>query len=286
MVKYFFIGLLLYAFFSLIKSLLVFLVSKYYKEAYVDNVDFDFKVFFFEAIAYSFIFSGFGMIDDFRSTNERYSILASVFLITLVPTYAFVISPLRFLFLNKKYLSDINLNQLVASEALNYKIRVIDANVINAYATGILPFTKTILIGKPLVNSLSEIELKSIIFHEIGHLHKKHLSKLYFVSILVVVFSYFIFLLRSKFQFGNELLNIASIGLVGAMMGLLIWIIPGRIQHQFEYEADLFSCRKNGRKNLIDALEKLDALSNGEVSKGGISHPTLSKRIQKLNGEL
>jgi Zn-dependent protease with chaperone function len=106
------------------------------------------------------------------------------------------------------------------------------------------------------------------------------------VSILVVVFSYFIFVLRSKFQFGNELLNIASIGLVGAMMGLLIWIIPGRIQYQFEYEADLFSCRKNGRKNLIDALEKLDALSNGEVSKGGISHPTLSKRIQNLNGEL
>ena len=127
--------------------------------------------------------------------------------------------------------NSINLNQLVASEALNYKIRVIDANVINAYATGILPFTKTILIGKPLVNSLSEIELKSIIFHEIGHLHKKHLSKLYFVSILVVVFSYFIFVLRSKFQFGNELLNIASIGLVGAMMGLLIWIIPGRIQY-------------------------------------------------------
>jgi Zn-dependent protease with chaperone function len=226
------------------------------------------------------------MIDDFRSTDERYSILASVFLITLVPTYAFVISPLSFLFLNKKYISDINLNQLIASEKLNYKIRVIDANVINAYATGILPFTKTILIGKPLVNSLSEIELKSIIFHEIGHLHKKHLSKLYFVSILVVVFSYFIFVLRSKFQFGNELLNIASIGLVGAMMGLLIWIIPGRIQYQFEYEADLFSCKKNGRRNLIDALEKLDTLSNGEVSKGGISHPTLSKRIQKLNGEL
>ena len=286
MVKYFFIGLLLYGFFSLIKILLVFLVSKYYKEAYIDNVDFDFKVFFFEAIVYSFIFSGFGMIDDFRSTDERYSILASVFLITLVPTYAFVISPLSFLFLNKKYISDINLNQLIASEKLGYKIRVIDANVINAYATGILPFTKTILIGKHLVNSLSEVELKSIILHEIGHLHKKHLSKLYFVSILVVVFSYFIFVLRSKFQFGNELLNIASIGLVGAMMGLLIWIIPGRIQYQFEYEADLFSCRKNGRKNLIDALEKLDALSNGEVSKGGISHPTLSKRIQKLNGEL
>jgi Zn-dependent protease with chaperone function len=286
MVKYFFIGLLLYGFFSLIKILLVFLVSKYYKEAYIDNVDFDFKVFFFEAIAYSFIFSGFGMIEDFRSTDERYSILASVFLITLVPTYAFVISPLSFLFLNKKYLLDINLNQLVASEALNYKIRVIDANVINAYATGILPFTKTILIGKPLVNSLSEVELKSIIFHVIGHLHKKHLSKLYFVSILVVVFSYFIFVLRSKCQFGNELLNIASIGLVGAIMGLLIWIIPGKIQYQFEYEADLFSCRKNGRKNLIDALEKLDALSNGEVSKGGISHPTLSKRIQNLKGEL
>jgi hypothetical protein len=268
------------------KFVLVYLVSKYYKEEYIDNVDFNLKVFFFEAIAYSFIFSGFGMINDFKSTNELYSILASVFLIALVPTYAFVISPLSFLFLNKKYTSDIHLNQLIVNEKLSYKIRVIDANVINAYATGVLPFTKTILIGKPLITSLSEVELKSIIYHEIGHLHKKHLSKLYFVSILVVVFSYFIFVLRSNFQFSNELLNIASIGLIGAIMGFLIWIIPGKIQYQFEYEADLFSCRKNGRKNLIDALEKLDTLSNGEVSKGGISHPTLSKRIQNLKGEI
>ena len=286
MINFFFIGFITYAIFSILKLILVFLVSRYYKENYIDNLDFSFKVFILESFIYASIFSGFGLISNSKFDNVIVSIVASVFLIALIPTYAYVLSPFRYLLMTNKYIKDSKIDQLMINEEIDYKVRIIDAKVINAYATGILPFTKIILIGKPLVNSLSQSELKSIIFHEIGHLQKRHLSKLYIISILVVVISYFIFLFRGSFQFKNEVLNVASIGLVGAIMGFLIWIIPSKIQYKFEFEADLFSSRKNGKINLIDALNKLDILSNGEVSKGGITHPTLNKRIQNLKDEI
>ena len=65
--------------------------------------------------------------------------------------------------------------------------------------------------------------------------------------------------------------------------GVLLWYIPGKIQYRFELEADKYSVENNGKENLINALKKLDTLSKGDVSKGGITHPKLSVRKKYIN---
>jgi Zn-dependent protease with chaperone function len=77
--------------------------------------------------------------------------------------------------------------------------------------------------------------------------------------------------------------DILSVGLTGALMGILFWHIPAKIQYNLELKADLYSAKLNGKNTLINALKKLDELSNGDVSKGGITHPGLEIRINNIN---
>lgn len=282
MAKFFLIGVFSYMVILAFKLILILVLSTYYKEDYKEHIDFNYKWLLVELLLSGGLTYMFSVLS---ATNVNY-ILISIFLIALIPTYAFLVTPLYYLYLTKKYVTDERLTKIVVDGKLDYNIRLINAKVSNAYATGILPFSKTILIGKPVSDSLSDDQLKSIIYHEIGHLKNNHLEKLYLLSVIIVSLSYFIFLIRSRISFlNNEYIDVLSVGICGALLGLLIWYVPGKIQYRFEFSADLFAAKMNGKHNLIDALNRLDTLSDGEVSKGGLTHPTLEKRIKNLHNE-
>jgi Zn-dependent protease with chaperone function len=206
--------------------------------------------------------------------------ILGVFLVLLVPTNTFVIQPIFYL-MKKNNFEEYRIKNRMSVDG--YEVKIIDKELINAYATGIIPFSKTILIGKPLIRDLTREELLSIQLHEAGHLKKKHLNKLFFVNTVLCVIFYFLLVVRSHYLTSNsQILNIVIVGFLGAFYGLLVWYIPGKVQYKFELEADKYSVEKNGKENLISALNKLDLISKGDVSKGGITHPKLSVRLEHI----
>lgn len=262
------------------RILLVFLISKLNQERFFENFDFDYTQFIFEILLFGFIFLGFHLVfSNVTSVNFLQHIIG-VFLVLLVPTYNFVIQPIFYL-MKKNNFKEFDMKNLVSVKG--YEVKIIDKELVNAYATGIIPFSKTILIGKPLIRDLTNEELLSIQLHEAGHLKKKHLNKLFFVNTILCVIFYFLLVVRSNYlTYNSQILNIVIVGFLGAFYGLLVWYIPGKIQYKFELEADKYSVEKNGKENLINALNKLDLISSGDVSKGGITHPKLNVRLEHI----
>ena len=209
------------------------------------------------------------------------SIVINILLLTLIPTHSFIIEPIKYLF-NK---NDFYYYNLIPKESIlsEYRIKIIDKNLFNAYATGIIPFSKTILIGKQLIYNLDKNQLLSIILHEVGHLKLNHLLKLYILNLILTILSYILFYFFNIYYYCKDnLLNLLFIFLIGCFMGFLFWFIPGKVQYKFEYQADSYASNLNGKENLKSALEKLDNLSGGKVSKGGITHPKLLNRIKNI----
>ena len=214
-------------------------------------------------------------------TNTK--LLFSLFFISLIPSYNFIISPLKYLF-SRQYKKSRKFEEIIKKKGFDYNIIVITGNVMNAYATGILPFSKTILIGEKLKNNMTENNLLSIIYHEIGHLKLNHLAKNYFINIILSLISILIFFIR-EYYFGKEEFSVfepLSIFILGLSIGICFWYIPGKVQYKSELEADYFASKIVGAENYEKALMELDLLSNGDVSKGGITHPKLSKRIENI----
>lgn len=117
----------------------------------------------------------------------------AVIMLALINSYYFLIVPLRALFQKKKYLKNEEIESFLRNEGYSYRIRIIKGKIENAFATGVFPFTKTILIGEPLCEKMTDNELKGIVFHEIGHLKLGHLYKMFFlnmVSSIILVFLY------------------------------------------------------------------------------------------------
>ncbi len=284
MLKCFFAGALFNLILYFLRFIFILVVSKYYRESFKNNFGFDLIAFLFETFFLGGVFFLIFVISESFIDQSLLVSCFSILVISLIPSYSFVIYPIRHLF-KQKDCTEFS-RELINSKAdvlKDYNIKVLDREIMNAYATGIIPFSKTILIGKPLMENLNNDELLSIILHEAGHLKMNHLNKLYFVNLIIAGISYFLFQVRSIFiHFESELLNVILVGITGSLVGFMLWYLPGKIQYRYELEADMFSAKNNGSDNLIDALKIMDKLSNGDVSKGGITHPSLSDRIKNI----
>ena len=84
------------------------------------------------------------------------------------------------------------------------------------------------------------------------------------------------------FDFPNKFFEGLSVFLGGALFGLVIYYIPNKIMYFLEYDADSFSAIKNSRESMINALKRLDELSQGKLTKGNINHPKIEKRLKNL----
>lgn len=236
------------------------------------------KSFFLASIFIAIMFS---LVSEL-SNHFNYKLILLILMASIIPTYWFVFAPLKYLFNHKKFYRDKDLEREIKSEGFNFKILFTEQLLTNAYATGIIPFYKIIIIGKDLKEKLSNNYLKAIIYHEIGHHEHKHILKLYFINILLQTFFFLVFFKVNIFHFDNSFIKPIIIFLIGAFAGFIFWFIPGKIMRLFEYQADIFSAKKYKKDNIIGALEKLDSISNGKISKGNFNHPNLEKRIKHI----
>ncbi len=212
--------------------------------------------------------------------TEKYGDI-SFFLIplflALISTYRFTISPLKHLIYHKKNKTSIAIEKKLVSKGFNYKVRTIKLKKPNAFATGIIPFYNLIFIDEKILNELTEEQALSIIYHEVGHHELYHLKKMLLINILISIVGFYVLRLNID--------NPYFVLLFIIIYALVFSYSTTRIQYNFEFQADSFSAKINSKKKLIEALRNLDKLFNNRISKGGISHPTLLKRIENINNE-
>jgi Zn-dependent protease with chaperone function len=207
------------------------------------------------------------------------TILASLF-----STYSFIIQPIMELIRNDLYAYDVNIqNEIKKITSYDVTVRIINSNVYNAYATGILPSSKMILIGRPLYEELSTIEILGIALHELGHLHFKHLLKQYYANIvstfLFVISMFYLFPIVKTLLLIDEGLLIAFFAVV---VGGILRIIPTIMQRKFEYQSDKYAADIIGKEQYISALNKVNMICKGALEEGTITHPKLNNRIKNV----
>lgn len=216
--------------------------------------------------------------------HVKLKVVMVVILLTLINSYYFLIVPLRALFQKTKYLKNEVIESFLHNTDYSYRVRVIKGKIENAYATGIFPFTKTILIGEPLCEKMTDDELKAIIYHEIGHQKLGHLYKMFSLnvlsSILFVCLNAYGSDITNRYHYTDTIIEPVIVALVGLTYGLVAFILfPYIFQRRFEYQADSFAVRKVGATQYVQALEKFNEITDNKMVKGSVTHPSLKKRI-------
>lgn len=239
-----------------------------------------------ETLIFSIIFSfSLWALNEVLGKGGFESIILSIIAVFAKPSYDFLILPIWYLIKNKNYSVNYKMSYFLDKIGFPYRVILIKDGCQNAYATGILSGNSIILISKDLYEQMSEKNMKAILCHEVGHHKKGHLIKNYIIYLIIALIIYSIFYARgimfSLSEF-NQISNLVSVAFVGGISGAIYYYIPAKFQKKYEHEADLFAAKKVGLENYIDALKALDKISDGKVSKGGITHPTLENRIQHL----
>jgi len=240
----------------------------------------------FFILEWSFIlivtFAGLSLIDLLR----EWWIIATILgfsLLAVIPTFDFVIRPIFFLFRSGLEKPPVKLERW-ARKALGAKVtlRVYRGSLLNAYATGVIPFFRFILLGKPLLENLSEKDLHAILAHEIGHLSLNHPLFAYLTSVASVwvwaSVMHLVYKLPLPFMKGALVAAITG----GILGGLFYGLIPGFVLRKLELAADQFAATLVGSKAYMRALKNLDLFTKGKVSKGGLTHPPLIQRLENI----
>ena len=217
---------------------------------------------------------------NFESFNS--DILFYIFLSVTLYGYWFIINPLQNTLLSKQHQRNLEIENKLKKEGLNFKVFFTDEISTNAIATGIIPFYKIIILANNLKTSLNEKELMAIVYHEIGHHKRKHILIMYFLNVIFLTIYLIGRASMDNFEFPNKFYEGISVFCSGALFGLVVYYIPNKIMYFLEYDADSFSSKKYNRENIISALKSLDILSEGKLTEGNINHPNLEKRIANL----
>ncbi len=282
--KYFLLGLTLYVATLFIRVLAVAIALICHKESIKQNIDIDMGVTAIETLFFSAVIGGGAWFtaDFLASQSAPIGFAFCVLFVSIIPSYHYMVRPILSLILSKKYDRSPELEDFLRRNGCDYHIRIIRNRATGAYATGVLPFSKTILIGADLVEKMPESQLHSLALHEVGHLKHNHLSKLYEVHLVVIacfVTALFIFSYAGQRIFMSyPFVQPLGVFVWGGVAGLAWWYFPGKVQRRMELQADAYAAERSGSKELIAALRTLDTLSKGRVSKGGITHPSLLKR--------
>ncbi len=173
----------------------------------------------------------------------------------------------------------------------------------NAFFTGFGRFRKIVLFDT-LIAQLTDLELESVLAHEIGHYKKRHVVKLLGVSIagVVIAFATIAWLARQQwfyrafsfeYRVGFAATNVIPAMLLFALLAgtITFWVAPfiHIWSRRFEYDADAFAGATMGEpQSLIQALRKLSEKNLSNLtphpfySSFYYSHPTLLERERAL----
>lgn len=235
------------------------------------------------------IFEGLGVIDDnntFAIEHPYLNFVIKIFAMVLANSFFSIIFPI----LLKNQSTRLELlpkysNQLLNKFGSRIPVYTTRKKCINAFAIGIIPTNRIIVLGSEIIANCSDDEIDAILYHEYAHHRNNDLPYFY----LFLAFSCFCFLLfRENFIYfiRDVLPNISeasAIAIYGGINGLIFGaILFSKLSHNAEYKADVFSANNTKNDAMIDALKKISLLTEHLIDKGGITHPSIEKRIQNI----
>ncbi|OOV25753.1 hypothetical protein BXU11_13845 [Flavobacterium sp. LM5] len=176
-------------------------------------------------------------------------------------------------------------NQLLEKFGVNIPVYTTKKKCINAFAVGIIPTNKVIVLGSEIIAKCSDDEIDAILYHEYAHHKNNDLLHFY----LLLTFSCLFFLLFRE-NFILFIKNIiprisegSAIAIFGGLNGLIFGaILFSKLSHNAEYKADIFSAKNTKSTTMIDALKKISILTDHLIDKGGMTHPSIEKRINNI----
>jgi Zn-dependent protease with chaperone function len=240
---------------------------------------------FIIALLCFFVFYISSFNDNTLSVFKKF--LLPILLLTVINSYNFLIRPFLRFSMSDKYITDRNLERWIYE---NYhksvKLQIIHGKVNNAYAVGILSFTKTILLGQMILDKMNKKEVKCFILHELGHLKNNHILILFVTAIvdsIIFVFCFFFawtYLFPTVHIFGGMP---AKIVITILILSIVQFLFKGLVQRMLEYKADEYAANCIGVEVYSKALTALLRSKTGKRKKININHPPLKKRIAHVN---
>ncbi len=213
------------------------------------------------------------------SSSLIFYIIFQTLMFSVIPTFNFVFKPIFYALLHKGERDD-GLENVFKRHG-GSSVKVFISKISNAFAMGVTGYGKVIIIGRDLKENLGEDDLKSILFHELGHHKYHHLLKIYFYT-LIISFLAAILSVLSEYFFEEYVYEVVLVGLNGFLYGLLMYYSLA-FQKRMEYQADLYAVSVVGSKSYENALIRLNEYKNGRLEKKSITHPTLSQRIKNIH---
>jgi Zn-dependent protease with chaperone function len=237
-----------------------------------------------------FVFFYFGSLAYEMESNGTVRIIIGMFFFSLLLSADFIIKPIFYRYISSDYEVDTVLtNQLKVYSGLNnIEVGILHKDLKNAFAMGIKPFKQIIEIGQPLIEQLTEEEQKAIVFHELGHIKYNHLIYSFLFNIFVSTIYWISLQNTQKLPFFEEYeFPLVMLNAFILVLGIILTLF---FQRRLELQADAYSASIVGVEQYEQALKKLDEITNGELSKGNLSHPKLQERIahikKAINNEL
>lgn len=162
------------------------------------------------------------------------------------------------------------------------KIIYLDSDIpyMNLFVVGALQKHTALLLTNAILEHLSDDEIKALLYHEVGHVKRKHLTLLSGYLFLYPLTCLPLFLLQQPY------------GSLIAFASLIGWFASLVCLHRYmERDADVYAAKKTSPELFSIALtkivknnEELSAKISGKKFKRGFSltHPLLEKRLEYI----
>lgn len=246
---------------------------------------FTFRDYLFATI-YLFVFTYFAKLFEWFEGDWTIQNAPLFFIgLLIINGYFFIVHPFVLKY-DKRRLTFSPEYSATLSENLQKKVSVYITNndTINAFATGFLPQNRVIVMGRGLIEKLTQEEREAILYHEVGHHKHYDLIKFYFVVVLQCIllgcfrqpFADLVHQFYPSFNDGN------LIFWYGCLIGLFYIIIFSKISHYAEYQADQYGAQHTSNQAMGNALLKLSELTEHIVDQGSMTHPSIEKRLANI----
>jgi STE24 endopeptidase len=170
-------------------------------------------------------------------------------------------------------------NKMGVSHVDLYSIDWRKFKIANAFQAGSNKFS--VLISNYLLENMSNEEVNAVLAHELAHAKRKHVIKitgLFLIASIVGIDLLVLAATLNQSSFWSLILSL--VGIVAIFLGPQLVL---RLQRKFELEADEIAVRTIGNgEPLVRALQKLVDLNLMPAETKSGTHPSLEKRIQRI----
>jgi len=170
-------------------------------------------------------------------------------------------------------------NKMGISHVDLYSIDWRKFKIANAFQAG--PSKFSVFVSNYLLENMSNEEMNAVMAHELAHAKRKHVMKISGLLLFTSIIGIDLFVVAATLG-QTSIWPLISI-LAGFVVLFLSPQLVLRLQRKFELEADEIAVRTLGEgRPLVSALQKLVELNLVPADRKSGTHPSVAKRIQRI----